>query len=147
MSFRKTVPVFAYVRRVSVVLSVHADKTDEEELQTVVDTARALLGESSAMSFLITPALRMCPPCQASTSSSGRWWTAGMISLHYWINVHYVANQHHILFNILRLFLGGRNLDRDILQKCAIKLDAGFNHECQKLRSMDDEDFADVFLI
>jgi hypothetical protein len=32
----KTVPVFEFVRRISVVLSVHADKTDEEELRVVV---------------------------------------------------------------------------------------------------------------
>lgn len=41
--FHKTVPIFEFVRRKNVILSVHVDKTDEEELQLVVNRAAALL--------------------------------------------------------------------------------------------------------
>jgi len=42
-SFRKTAPVYEFVRRKNVILSVHTDKTDEEELQGVVNKAAELL--------------------------------------------------------------------------------------------------------
>lgn len=42
-SFRKTAPVYEFVRRKNVILSVHTDKTDEEELQGVVNKAAKLL--------------------------------------------------------------------------------------------------------
>lgn len=42
-SFRKTAPVYEFVRRKGVILSLHTDKTDEAELQAVVNKASALL--------------------------------------------------------------------------------------------------------
>jgi hypothetical protein len=49
MRFHKGAPVVAFARRKSVTLSVHHDKTDEEDLQSVVMLAAALLRESSSM--------------------------------------------------------------------------------------------------
>ncbi|KAG0589054.1 hypothetical protein KC19_2G288100 [Ceratodon purpureus] len=49
-SFHKTLPLFAFVRRLSVVLSVHVEKTDEEELQAAVDNVAAILKESNVAS-------------------------------------------------------------------------------------------------
>jgi hypothetical protein len=42
-SFRKTAPVLEFVCRKNVILSVHTDKTDEKELQAVVNKASKLL--------------------------------------------------------------------------------------------------------
>lgn len=44
---RKNYPIFEFVRRKSVVLSVDMDKTDEVELQAVIDKASAMLGGTS----------------------------------------------------------------------------------------------------
>ena len=49
--FRKTAPVYEFVRRKSVILSLHTDKTDEAELQAVVNkTARLLTGTAMELS-------------------------------------------------------------------------------------------------
>lgn len=44
---RKNYPIFEFVRRKNVVLSVDTDKTDEVELQVVIDKASAMLGGTS----------------------------------------------------------------------------------------------------
>lgn len=44
---RKNYPIFEFVRRKNVVLSVDTDKTDEVELQIVIDKASAMLGGTS----------------------------------------------------------------------------------------------------
>lgn len=44
---RKGYPIFEFVRRKNVVLSVDTDKTDEVELQVVIDKASAMLGGTS----------------------------------------------------------------------------------------------------
>jgi len=41
--FRKTLPIFEFVQRKDVILSIHADKTDEKELQAVTNKACKLL--------------------------------------------------------------------------------------------------------
>lgn len=46
-SFRKGFPIFEYVRRKGVLLSVNLDKTDEAELQAVMDKASRLLEGTS----------------------------------------------------------------------------------------------------
>jgi len=56
-------PVFAFVRRTNVILSVHSDKTDEEELQAVVDQAAKLLREAQ-------PAMELSDYTAASDVSS-----------------------------------------------------------------------------
>uniref|UniRef100_A0A7I4CJG6 Uncharacterized protein n=1 Tax=Physcomitrium patens TaxID=3218 RepID=A0A7I4CJG6_PHYPA len=49
--FHKTAPVFEFVRRKNVILSVHTDKTDEKELQSVVNLAtEALAGTGMELS-------------------------------------------------------------------------------------------------
>ena len=62
-SFRNTMLVFAFVRRMNVILSKHSDKTDEEELQTVVDKAAKLLREAQ-------PAMELSDYIAASNVSS-----------------------------------------------------------------------------
>ncbi|KAG0567623.1 hypothetical protein KC19_7G149200 [Ceratodon purpureus] len=104
-SFHKTVPVFAFVRRISVVLSVHADKTDEKELQDVVSKAKALLkSESSAMEL------------SDYTSTT---------------DVSSLPGRYIIFWEMA----DSRKLDQDVLQKCADLLDASFNYIYQWGRS------------
>lgn len=51
-SFRNTVPVFAFVRRKNVALSLDDEQTDEEELQAAVTKAATILRQTSSMDLV-----------------------------------------------------------------------------------------------
>lgn len=102
-SFRKTCPVYEFVRRKNVILSVHTDKTDEEELQAVVDKACKLL-KGTAMEL-------------SDYTSTSDFTT--------------LPGSYRIFWELTN----SRDLDNDVLQACANKLDESFNSVYRRWRS------------
>ncbi|KAG0603026.1 hypothetical protein M758_10G060100 [Ceratodon purpureus] len=102
-SFRKTAPVYEFVRRKNVILSVHTDKTDEEELQAVVNKASELLAGTAMELSDYTSTVDV-------TSLPGR-------------------------YVIFWEMTSSSNLDHDVLQRCANKLDESFNNDYRRWRS------------